>query len=416
MNVKELFKGIALIIDDEIYEENSTIYPILTQIQCWNIPYLKYDKLPPCEIIENLKGISFVLLDWKLNSSISPSELLEGVNLPKRAQESDEDDNIAFLTQLKNECFCPIFIFTNENVDEIKTRLKQERLYSDKKCNVFLIKSKSDFQTKDSLSNELDKWLKENPSIYLLKEWDNAYQNAKTKLFIDFQRRSSYWPSILWKTYSEDGVNPSSELGDLLDRNIKSQITPMSLDSEVFNNSNIKYDKTEILECLSRQRFIDNSFLDPDTPNTGDVFNYNHSFFINIRPCCDLIERNRDCTADEVILYLLKCDSVKKQSSIGKRFCPHYGKFQDSEVSYIIYPICNKYMVEIKFKELSQKQWKEIKDKRIGCLLPPFLTNLQMKYSAYLQRQGLPRLPVELFETTEEKIDKQASDTEANSK
>ena len=125
MNVKELFKGIALIIDDEIYEENSTIYPILTHIQCWNIPYLKYDKLPPCEIIENLKGISFVLLDWKLNSSISPSELLEGANLPKRVQESDEDDNIAFLTQLKNECFCPIFIFTNENVDEIKTRLKQ---------------------------------------------------------------------------------------------------------------------------------------------------------------------------------------------------------------------------------------------------------------------------------------------------
>ena len=416
MNVKELFKGIALIIDDEIHEENSTINPILTQIQRWNIPYLKYDKLPPCEIIENLKGISFVLLDWKLNSSISPSELLKGVNLPKRVQESDEDDNIAFLTQLKNECFCPIFIFTNENVDEIKTRLKQERLYSDKKCNIFLIKSKSDFQTKNSLSNELDKWLKENPSIYLLKEWDNAYQNAKTKLFIDFQRRSSYWPSILWKTYSEDGVNPSSELGDLLDRNIKSQITPMSLDSEIFNNDNIKYDKIEILDCLSRQRFIDNSFLDSDTPNTGDVFDFDDSFFINIRPCCDLISRGNKASNDKIELYLLKSMKIDEIKEIKDLFSEKYGNFKSSDAEYIVYPFYKKYLMKIKFRKLLQKQWKEMKDKRIGCLLPPFLTSLQMKYSAYLQRQGLPRLPIELFEATEEKIDKQTSDTEVNSK
>ena len=416
MNVKELFKGIALIIDDEIHEKTSTINLILTQIQDWDIPYLKYDKLPPREIIKNLKGISFVLLDWKLNSSISSSDLLEGTNLPKGIQESDEDDNIAFLTQLKDECFCPIFIFTNENMDEIKTRLKKESLYSDEQCSVFLIKAKSDFRTPGSLTNELDKWLKENPSIYLLKEWDNAYQNAKAKVFIDFQGRSSYWPSILWKTYSEDGVNPSSELGDLLDRNIKSQIIPMSIDSEVFNNDDIKYDKTEILECLSRQRFIDKSFLDPDTPNTGDVFDFDDSFFINIRPCCDLIVRGTKASNDKIELYLLKSMKIDEFKEIKDLFSENYGNFKSSDAEYIVYPFYKRYLMKIKFRKLLQKQWKEIKDKRIGCLLPPFLTNLQMKYSAYLQRQGLPRLPAELFETTEERFDKQTSDTEASPK
>ena len=38
-------------------------------------------------------------------------------------------------------------------------------------------------------------------------------------------------------------------------------------------------------------------------------------------------------------------------------------------------------------------QWNNIKDNRIGRLLPPYITRVQQKYAHYLQRQGLPRIP-----------------------
>ena len=45
------------------------------------------------------------------------------------------------------------------------------------------------------------------------------------------------------------------------------------------------------------------------------------------------------------------------------------------------------------FRELKIKKWKDIKDYRIGRLLPPYITKIQQKYASYLQRLGLPSIP-----------------------
>lgn len=52
-------------------------------------------------------------------------------------------------------------------------------------------------------------------------------------------------------------------------------------------------------------------------------------------------------------------------------------------------------ILQFSLKELEVMTWNEICDKRIGRLLPPFITKIQQKYSAYLQRQGLPAIPQE---------------------
>ena len=46
-------------------------------------------------------------------------------------------------------------------------------------------------------------------------------------------------------------------------------------------------------------------------------------------------------------------------------------------------------------RDIKTEKWKDIKDNRIGRLLPPYITKVQQKYAAYLQRQGLPRIPEE---------------------
>lgn len=52
-----------------------------------------------------------------------------------------------------------------------------------------------------------------------------------------------------------------------------------------------------------------------------------------------------------------------------------------------------------KFRKLYTKKWQELKGIRVGRLLPPLLTRLQQRYSAYLQRPGLSRLPDAAFQS-----------------
>ena len=64
--LKELFSGIAVVIDDEINDPEANINKIIRQIECANIPVLKYLSLPEEDIVGHFQNPSFLLLDWKL--------------------------------------------------------------------------------------------------------------------------------------------------------------------------------------------------------------------------------------------------------------------------------------------------------------------------------------------------------------
>lgn len=396
MNVKELFRGIAVIIDDEIHDSKASIYNVLNQLKKKAIPYVEYEKLPNEKIIYNLQNVSFILLDWKLNKSLSSEEVSAGIRLPSGIEQTNDDSNIEFLRKIQKQCFCPIFIFTDEDVDSIILKLKRAKLYKQNACNNILVKSKSDFKLSGSLFSSLEKWLKENASIYLQKEWDNAYQSSKVNLFMDFQKRTSNWVKILWKTYEGDGVNPSIELGDFLANSITTQMIPLELNGSVFEGIDSAFDTNELKTCLERQCYVQNGFLDSKFPGTGDVFELKNEIYINIRPCCDLISRD-DTPIDKVELYLLKAERIKKTEAIIEYFDEKYGHFKDNDTFYLIYPACDGYLLKIKFRDLQKYNWKKLKKCRKGRILSPYITKLQMKYSYYLQRQGFPKIPNELL-------------------
>ena len=50
-------------------------------------------------------------------------------------------------------------------------------------------------------------------------------------------------------------------------------------------------------------------------------------------------------------------------------------------------------VIEFLFRDLKIKKWLDLKNKRIGQLLPPHINRIQQRYALYLQRQGLPRTP-----------------------
>ena len=213
VDIVDLFKGIAVVIDDEIINPTANIHNILKQLKSQNIPLLTYTSIPFDEA-SYFQNLAFVLLDWRLIKQDVSSEAVEtGVTIPATLQSYEAKDNIEFIKKLKEICFCPIFIFTNEDPDVVINKLESEGLYSKNKPNHIFVKSKNDLKGKNKLFSEIKKWLKNNPSIYVLKEWEREYQKSKNKLFTDFQELSPIWPKIMWKCFEDDGVNKSFELG-----------------------------------------------------------------------------------------------------------------------------------------------------------------------------------------------------------
>lgn len=396
MDIKKLFKGIAVVIDDDIHNQDSSIYNILNQLKAESIPYVEYDSLPDKKVVDNLQNVSFVLLDWKLETARSVSEIISGVQTPAEYGENSIKENIDFLKAIQKVCFCPIFIFTDEDVSDIFAKLEEEKLYKSNSCSNILVKAKSEFRNSNSLFENLEKWIKSIAPIYLLKAWDSAYQIAKNNLFIDFQNRSPFWVKILWNTYKKDGVDPSIELEEFITKSIQTQSSPLQLDNTLFESLDDTNDSKELIDCLERQSFVNTSFIDKDKPDTGDVFIISGTPYINIRPCCDLVPRSGK-NVDDVELYLLRGEKTTNQEKINNKYLEEYGHFNDNDTCFTVYPICSGYLITFKFKELKIQKWSEIKDKRKGRLLHPYLTKLQMKYGAYIQRQGLPRMPDELF-------------------
>jgi hypothetical protein len=203
-NVLDLFKGIGVIIDDDLKPEKETandgIWGIKKSFEDKNIPLLIYFELPD-DKVKNFNFVSFLLLDWELAG-----------DMPKGVQKPDlSDDNIEFIRKFNEVCFAPIFIFSNDTPQSIIDKLKDADLYNDTKGNRIFVKSKSDLKTTD-LFAIIEDWLKQTPSIYVLKEWELSLLRAKNSLFWDFYHINPEWAKVLYATIKMDSGDVSAHL------------------------------------------------------------------------------------------------------------------------------------------------------------------------------------------------------------
>ena len=153
----------------------------------------------------------------------------------------------------------------------------------------------------------------------------------------------------------------------------------------------------DIRTVLSGARCLPKNLLQTQDVAPGDLFLLDGKLFINIRPACDCIKRPPD---DEIMLYLLQGSqlSLSKEKSY---FNHEYGHFNELECQAIVFALYNGKSYDFRFKNLKIQPWSEIDDKRIGRLLPPYITRIQQRYAAYLHREGLPRIPSEALSSNE---------------
>ena len=386
MDIKSLMSGIAVVIDDK-FEENSEgkedkIFQIVEDIEKnWEIPFYKMHKIPPDSVSRNLlQAVSFVLLDWKLWK-----------NSASGLEEHGIQNNIKFLQKAK-EYFVPVFIFTNEDPSDVTDKLPDSLYNEDKiESNFIFIKGKAEL-IKEDVSVPITNWVEKNASVYALKTWEREFYESKRKLFSSMYAKSPDWPKVFWKSYEDDGVDPSSSVTTLINDNLSGRFRTDIFEKQILGSGISDVSKEDLKSLMQAASFIIEENLANNEIRSGDLFKMsNAKYLINIRPDCDCIPRG-DEKLEDVEIYCIKGKNMRERDVSNIYEKGHFIERVSESISFSLY---EGKTIKFNFKELEKKKFSEIKDKRVGRLIHPYITRIQQRYASYLQRQGLPRIPKE---------------------
>jgi len=396
----DLLNGVAVVIDNGIGpppngEEN--INKIIKKIQDRGIPTTEFTSLDSAEkCSKNFLTVNFIILDWKMVSA--PEGTPTGVQAGQELLEAAKLKNVEFIKKLKEYCFAPIFIFTNENQADIEAdilaKLRQAGLYFDQEGRDYIyVRNKTDILQDDKLFTEIDQWINKTPSIYVLKSWDKEFLKAKNEIFWELYNKSNgSWPKVLWEHCEEEKeILPHTCINEMIFQLILSKVSMKDLDKAKVTTLNKAPDLKEMKDIFKRIMFQDGELgggsLDGVKP--GDIFKDNDKYFLNIRPECDTVPGKHGCDNIYVICGTKIPDTELKD--IHPQYLPSGlipKIFED-----FIWLLEGDGLVKFDFREVGVRKFSDLKTKRLCRLLPPYITNIQQRFSSYLGRFGIPRLP-----------------------
>lgn len=438
MDVGKLFQGIAVIFDDEINNPTSTISIIKELIQSKNIPVAVYKEMPRQDIIPALSNASFVILDWDYTNASLEIESDERLAIPNELKTEQENDLIEFIRALLRLIFIPVFIFTSKSVDSIKTSLREADLWNDSKQNRIFIKQKNDVNSEDQLFGAIEDWLKAMPSVYVLKEWEKTISKSKDAMFLELYGYSPNWVKIIWDMLKEDSIENHREFGEFVTRNLNNRIGTYTFDEAIISaQRDISTD--ELRRVVEGERYLVYN-VQPEQAYTGDLFKVGSKYYLNIRAQCDLsrldqhgeynpllycIEGKRlhskDIVTDDIRMtteeelvfgagkrFSLEnmreiCKDETKIQAFNRNFAKHRngiffrkGAFLERNDKVIIGCVAGEQALQFDL-DIIIKNFSNEKDKRIGRILPPYITRIQQKCSQNMVREGIMPIPKELF-------------------
>jgi hypothetical protein len=385
----DLCKGIALVIDDKAFpkpkEERDLVVKIIEKIKHDNVPLCVYDNLAEAQkAINNFSSVSFLILDWDMQGQLN-IESAEGIIKPSQANRV-----IKFIEEFKKVCFCPIFIFSNAGIRDIQDKLKENNLFFDDENKNFIhVQAKKDLIKGKKLFSVINNWITDNPTNYTLKNWDIAFLNAKTDTFWHLYSKSPVWPKVMWESFTEDSIDPHSNLNEIIYRLIKSRTTLIKLDPKKINRRKHPINHDEIIDVITGMMFLDKKNIPENDIRPGDIFKKQQNYFINIRPECDTVIKREGYDGK---IYLLKGMKISTTQFKKNHYNKKYGIIP-SHTNFLLFGLDGKNFIRFNLKEILLSDLDEMKDHRICRLLPPYINDVQQQYSSYVGRFGLPRIP-----------------------
>jgi len=397
-----VLSGIGVVIDDHVRTEDPAkdgIVDILGQIQEAGIPCVLYEKLPSPETCKHLANVAFILLDWELWQKPTEELELDGVALGPEVQREGIEANIAFLRGLKGSCFAPVFIFSYLDPEGIKIELRNaDLLGADDNHAFIMVRKKADLKRTagQSLLAAVNAWIAANPSIYVLSRWKDAVTRSQNQLFWDLYDKDPAWPSVLWETYKGEGDDPEHGLADIMLRNLRARLFPLSLKPEIVAPPAAPHpDRSTTQAVLEASMIVPSARLPENQYGCGDILKDEKGrLFINIRCDCDCLPRvGRN--PDKVELYLLSAKPLNDTAFVEQCWDKDNGLVQKNATYHILFPVGGK-ALRIRFGDLCQVCVGDIRKngiERIGRLTSPYITQIRQRFALHLQREGLPRIP-----------------------
>lgn len=406
--IDKLFVGPAVVVDDNIDRDNCTMQPIVEQIEAQNIPVYCKKEPPSPEELRHWRSFSLIVLDWELYpDSQGAGALPPGVSRPERMSKDNDAKVSDFVKNLLATLYAPIFIFSDQSVDNITTQLINHLSMDEGQLRErVMIRSKSDMSA--SLFETLTDWLSVRPAIYALKNWDYSYEEAKKGFFDDLHASSPNWPKCILSASDLDNVNPHFELSEMIARNIIHRFQPLVFDASVFESKGDS--RPELPDALRRvvhrQAVIANESLHKDMLMPGDFFfsrpdkGLPSEILINVTPACDLVPR-KGTNIDEIEMTLIRAHILSDgdYKTVGQ----HKDALKDYLSSHVLFVLTDSaWPYKVQFKNWTRRTWGALREERQGRLLEPYITLLQQKFALYFHRQGLPRLPDRYFVSLDE--------------
>lgn len=388
-----MFQGPGLVIDDKVFDDSGDcIVRIVSYLESLGYPLAKYDSVLDLKG-ENCMSFSFILLDWELVSVTDEAGLpIQGAEV---AAQSAKDGLVKLLKEVLEKCYLPIFIFSNSAPKDIERELRKNGVDIKSGQLPILIEHKANLVSDQGvlLMGKIRDWVDKMPSIYVLKEWENALGQAKTHTFKSLANTHS-WPVIMWNAAHDDHVPESEEMMELLTQNVFGRMHPVSIEKDQLDKDDALDSNIEsLLDVLSVQRF--DGRVNKETSTTGDFYKIGSKYYVNIRPACDCVARGKDTN-----VYLVEAQQMTK--SVKDLFLSEYGNFTEKNNEAILGPLYKKKFYRILFHSTTIWAYDRVKDGKVGRILPPFIRHITERYGLYIQRQALPRIPLEVFYTKEE--------------
>ncbi len=388
MDTKNLMAGIAVVIDDALGdpdEGEDLIGAIVGWFETeWELPFVRSSTLPKRAVWPNLlRAASFVLLDWRLWGSAGDM-----------AKEAVVEEIKEFLISAR-ESLVPVFILTNESPDDVTAELDQlpDEVYAEPTSgtNFVFVEQKSGFWSGDTVDvGKLQEWVFGNASVYALKTWEYVLEGAKAELFRAMCGRNVDWPRVFWDAYVTDRAQPSASLTNLINDSLCGR---MQMDG--FEEAHLKGDYGSVSDSDLRGLIAEASFrsakaLPKEEVRCGDLFEgETRKYWLNVRPDCDCIPRDGRDVGD-VDIYCVEGKRLKR-GELRRLF--KNGHFEERVSQSVVFGVHNGRSILFDFGKFRVCKYAELRDKRLGRLLHPYITRVQQRHALYMQRQALPRVP-----------------------
>lgn len=406
MNIEELFAGIGVVIDDKVFardEQNPDhILSIVDLLEnSYHFPLVKYSDLPSNEKLAMMGNISFLLLDWEFDTR---EEVFgEGgldVSIGNRFKDANEKRVIEIVKEVSQNSLVPIFIFSNQSGETIIKALDKADVDTTK--TQIYVESKSALVGEGQLFAKIGQWVDVHSGVYVAKVWDNAFNKAKNQFFATMCNNTSHWPKALFNAATEDSTEPGEEITQAISQNVISRMQPIEIDLEQIEKDTMTPSKEEILGIMKGQFFLDKGV---DSSMLGDFFKKKSGeFYMNIRPTCDCIEGREKSDGR---IYLLRCSRLS-DTQVARLYLQNDGHFNETIGCAIVGPLYENKFYRVDFGKVEVAEVAEWKEKKVGRILPPIINHITERYSLYVQRQALPRIPKEIIpEIAQEDKDKE---------